>query len=96
MLKRLFMTYKINILKNANEDLDWLRKNDRKSYCKCFDLVRELMENSRGGTGKPERLKYFAKEVYSRRISQEDRLVYTTYEHTGEIDISSFRGHYRK
>lgn len=90
------MTYKINILKNANADLDWLRKNDRKSYCKCFDLVREIMEHPREGTGKPERLKYFDKEVYSRRVSREDRLVYTIYEDMKEIDISSFRRHYRK
>ena len=38
------MTYKLNILKNANKDLDWFRKHDRTSYIKCFDLVREVME----------------------------------------------------
>ncbi len=70
------MTYKINILRNADADLDWLRRDDRKSYCKCFDLVRELMEHPREGTGKPERLKYFDKEVYSRRVSRKDRMVY--------------------
>ncbi|MDM8516481.1 Txe/YoeB family addiction module toxin [Desulfobacterales bacterium HSG16] len=88
------MTYKINILKNANSDLNWFRKNDRKAYCKCFDLVRELMESPRKGVGKPERLKYFDKEVYSRRVNREDRLVYTIYDDSHEIDISSFRGHY--
>ena len=88
------MTYKIKMLKSANDDLDWFRKNDRKSYCKCFDLVRELMENPKEGTGKPEKLKYFEKEVYSRRINREDRMVYTLYEETEEIDISSFKGHY--
>lgn len=90
------MTYKINILKSANADLDWLRRNDRKSYCKCFDLVRELTEHPKEGTGKPERLKYFDKEVYSRRVNREDRLVYTIYEDIKEIDISSFRGHYKR
>jgi toxin YoeB len=88
------MTYKLNILKNANKDLDWFRRNDKTSYLKCFDLVRELMENPRTGTGKPERLKYFEKEVYSRRVNQKDRLVYTIYEARKEIDVSSFRGHY--
>jgi len=88
------MTYKINILKNANIDLDWLRKHDKTSYVKCFDLVRELMENPRVGTGKPERLKHFDKEVYSRRINLKDRMMYTIYEDLKEIDISSFRGHY--
>lgn len=60
------MTYKINILENAKDDLDWFRRNDRSSYIKAFDLIREIMEDLRSGTGKPERLKYFEKEVFSR------------------------------
>jgi toxin YoeB len=88
------VTYKINILENASDDLDWFRKNDRTSYVKIFDLVRELMEDLRNGTGKPERLKYFEKEVYSRRVNHKDRLIYTIYESVREIDISSCRGHY--
>ena len=86
--------YKINILKKAQDDLNWFRKNDKTSYIKCFDLVRELLTNPREGKGKPERLKYFDKEVYSRRINHKDRLVYTIYEKMKEIDISSCRGHY--
>jgi len=88
------MIYKIRILENAQKDLDWLRKNDKTSYIKCFDLVREIMNNPRSGTGKPERLHYFEKEVYSRRVNHKDRLIYTIYESLREIDISSFRGHY--
>ncbi len=88
------MTYKINILDNASDDLDWFRKNDRTSYVKIFDLVRELMEDPRNGIGKPERLKYFEKEVYSRRVNHKDRLINTIYESVREIDISSCRGHY--
>ncbi|MEI7869543.1 MAG: Txe/YoeB family addiction module toxin [Candidatus Methylumidiphilus sp.] len=88
------MIYKIRILENAQKDLVWLRKNDKTSYIKCFDLVREIMNNPRSGTGKPERLRYFEKEVYSRRVNHKDRLIYTIYESLHEIDISSFRGHY--
>jgi toxin YoeB len=88
------MIYRINILSNAKKDLDWMRKNDRVSYLKAFDLIREMMEDPRHGTGKPERLKYFNKEVYSRRINQKDRLIYTIYESAKEIDITSARGHY--
>ena len=88
------MTYKVNILEKADEDLSWFRKNDRVSYVKCFDLVRELISHPREGTGKPERLKYFEKEVYSRRVNNNDRLIYTVYEKIHEIDISSFRSHY--
>jgi len=86
--------YKINILENANQDLNYLRRNDKTSYIKMFDLIREIMTAPREGTGKPERLKYFDKEVYSRRINQKDRLVYTIYEYNKEIDISSCIGHY--
>ncbi len=74
------MTYRINILPNAKDDLDWLKKNDKSSYLKAFDLVRELMEDPRSGKGKPEKLRYFEKEVYSRRLNQKDRLIYTVYE----------------
>ena len=88
------MTYKINILANADEDLTWPRKNDRTSYIKCFDLVRDVAQNPRTGVGKPERLRYFEQEVYSRRVNQKDRMIYTIYEKIQGIDISSFRGHY--
>ncbi|MCP5052787.1 MAG: Txe/YoeB family addiction module toxin [bacterium] len=90
------MIYKVNILKNADKDLDWFRKNDRKSYLKCFDLVRDIMKHPREGLGKVERLKYFEKEVYSRRVNLEDRMVYTIYEDKKEIDVTSFKGHYNK
>ena len=88
------MTYKINIFPNANDDLNWFRRNDKKSYIKCFDLTREVMVEPREGTGKPERLKHFEKEVYSRRVNQKDRMVYTIYEALQEIDITSYKGHY--
>jgi toxin YoeB len=89
------MTYKINILPNAINDLNWLRKNDKNSYIKSFDLVRELMDNPRIGTGKPERLKFLKEEVFSRRVNHKDRMIYTIYENLKEIDISSFMGHYQ-
>ncbi len=88
------MTYKINILENANQDLNYLRRNDKNSYIKVFDFVREMMIDPRNGTGKPERLKYFDKEVYSRRVNHKDRLVYTIYESDKMVDITSVRGHY--
>ena len=86
--------YKVVLLKKAQSDLDWFQKNDKSSYLKCFDLVRDLMSKPREGKGKPERLKYFEKEVYSRRVTHKDRLIYTIYEEFEEIDITSFRGHY--
>jgi toxin YoeB len=94
VLRKLSKMYRITIVRKAQDDLAWFRRNDKGSYLKCFDLVRELIENPRSGTGRPERLKYFEKEVYSRRVNHKDRMVYTVYESLGEIDITSFRGHY--
>ena len=88
------MTYKINILRNADDDLAWFRKNDRTTYIKCFDMLRDVTKNLRAGLGKPERLRYFEQEVYSRRVNQKDRMIYTIYEKLQEVDVSSFRGHY--
>ena len=88
--------YRIVLLPQAEADLVKLRKNDKASYIKCFDFIRELVVEPRNGTGKPERLRYFKDEVYSRRVNQEDRMVYTIYERTKTIDISSFCSHYEK
>ena len=41
------MTYKILILKKADDDLAWFRKSDKQSYIKCFDLVRDTAEHPR-------------------------------------------------
>ena len=88
------MAYKLKFLEQAKDDLDWFRKNDKSSYIKCFDLIREISESPRIGTGKPERLKYFSNEVFSRRVNHKDRIVYTIYESIQEIDISSCKEHY--
>jgi len=74
------MIFKILILKKAENDLAWFRKNDKPTYLKCFDLVRDIAEHPRDGLGKPERLKYFEEEVWSRRVTDVDRMIYTIYE----------------
>lgn len=53
VLRKLSKMYKITIVKKAQDDLAWFRRNDKTSYLKCFDLVRELIENPRVGIGKP-------------------------------------------
>lgn len=44
------------------------------------------------GIGKPEFLKY--KKVYSRRINQEDRLLYKLSDNMKTIELISCKGHY--
>ena len=64
------MTWKILILEKAETDLEWFRQKDRKSYVKAFDLIRDVSKDPTTGTGKPEQLKHFDRDVWSRRVSR--------------------------
>ncbi len=88
------MTWKISILQKAEKDLGWFRQHNRSCYVKCFDLIREIGQDPRSGTGKPERLKYFDREVWSRRVSLEHRLVYVVYVDEELVEIVACKFHY--
>jgi toxin YoeB len=88
------MNWKVSILPKAEKDLAWFRQYKKSCYIKCFDLIREIMGNPRKGTGKPERLKFFEREVWSRRVSHEDRLVYVVYSKEKQVEIVSCKSHY--
>lgn len=58
------------------EDLSYWVKTDRKIDSRCFDIIESVMRDPFQGIGKPEPLKYIAAGVWSRRITQEHRMVY--------------------
>ncbi|WP_148861236.1 Txe/YoeB family addiction module toxin [Marinobacter fonticola] len=66
-------------------------KKQRKALCK---LLKEMLrsENPSTGTGKTEPLKHKLSGLWSRRISQKDRLIYRFDDTT--IYISAIGGHY--
>lgn len=88
------MSWQIRILAKAEADLAWYRRHDRALYLKCFDLVRDLGTDPRTGLGKPKRLKHFDREVWSRRVSHEHRLIYTINSDEQKIEIVSCKSHY--
>jgi toxin YoeB len=90
------MSWKVILLPKAEQDLAWFRRHDRALYVKCFDRVRDIMQEPRQGLGKPERLKYFEREVWSRRVSHEDRLVYVIYPKEQQVEIVSCKSHYEQ
>lgn len=49
---------------------------DRKVALRVMDLVDAVMRDPFSGIGKPEPLKYLGSGIWSRRITQEHRLVY--------------------
>ena len=74
------------------EDLaEWI-KVDRKVAKKVLDLMEEVLKAPFEGKGKPELLKHLPGNIWSRRITQEDRLVYRVYEN--KIDFLQAKYHY--
>ena len=62
--------------KNAWEDFNFWIENDTDLVIKIKDLIKSIIENPFKGIGKPEPLKHGLKGYWSRRITQEHRLVY--------------------
>jgi toxin YoeB len=73
-------------------DLRFWVDTDRRVALRVLDLVEAVLANPFDGIGKPEPLKYLGAGVWSRRITQEHRLVYLVQE--GRIDFLQARYHY--
>ena len=58
------------------EDLKYWGKNDRKTALRVIKLIEDILRDPFAGIGKPEPLKYLAPGTWSRRITQEHRIVY--------------------
>ena len=58
------------------DDLNQWVQTDRKVALKILNLVEAVSRDPFGGNGKPEPLKSLGSGVWSRRITQEHRLVY--------------------
>ena len=58
------------------EDLAHWISTDRKTALRILELVEAIRRDPAGGIGKPEQLRHLSSGVWSRRITQEHRLVY--------------------
>ena len=74
------------------EDLRYWVEADRKVALRAFDLIEAIMRDPFRGIGKPEPLKYLASGAWSRRLTQEHRLVYLVSQ--DRIDFLQARYHY--
>ena len=74
------------------EDLLYWVKTDRSTAIKVLDLVEAVLRDPFQGLGKPEPLRYILGGCWSRRISQEHRLVYRVQ--AEGIDFLQARYHY--
>jgi toxin YoeB len=68
----------MNILFSSRgwDDYVHWQRTDRKLVKKINELLRDIARDSYSGIGKPEPLKYALSGYWSRRITEEHRLVY--------------------
>lgn len=76
----------------SREDLRYWVETDRRIAVRALDLVEAIMRDPFSGIGKPEPLKHLSPGVWSRRLTQEHRLVYLV--RADRIDFLQARYHY--
>lgn len=74
------------------EDLRYWVKSDRNIAVRVLDLVEAVLRDPFEGLGKPEPLRYALAGCWSRRVTQEHRLVYRVTEE--RVDFLQARYHY--
>ncbi|MBW1980305.1 MAG: Txe/YoeB family addiction module toxin [Deltaproteobacteria bacterium] len=74
------------------EDLRYWVETDRRTALRILKLIEAVMRDPFQGVGKPEPLKFLGPGIWSRRITQEHRLVYVVSR--DRVDFIQARYHY--
>lgn len=74
------------------QDLRFWVKSDRAVALRVLDLVEAVLRDPFEGPGKPEPLKFVLSGCWSRRVTQEHRLVYRVTDES--VDFLQTRYHY--
>jgi toxin YoeB len=74
------------------EDLKYWVKTNRKVSLRALGLVQAILRDPFSGIGKPEALKYLPGGTWSRRLTEEHRIVCLVGD--GRIDFLQARYHY--
>ena len=77
---------------HAWEDYLYWQKNDRKMVERINKLIQEVKREPFSGVGKPEALKHALSGFWSRRITDEHRMVYRV--ETEALLVAPLRHHY--
>jgi len=89
------MSYTIELTIDAIKDIEKFKKSgDKKILLKIDKLLDELRAHPKTGTGKPEQLKYYEIPTWSRRLTDNHRLIYRIQEDKVVVMVLSFWGHY--
>ncbi|MCJ7442652.1 MAG: Txe/YoeB family addiction module toxin [Thermoanaerobaculaceae bacterium] len=74
------------------EDLRYWVETDRKTALRVLAIVEAVLREPFSGIGKPEPLKYLGPGLWSRRLTQEHRIVYLV--RADRVDFLQGRYHY--
>jgi toxin YoeB len=89
------MIYDIELTEDAIADIEKFKKSgDINTLRKIDQLFNELRNHPTNGTGKPEKLKHYKSETWSRKITNKHRLVYRIEKEKIIVLILSLWGHY--
>lgn len=77
---------------NAWQDYVWWQTQDRKILRRVSLLLDDIVRNGHDGLGKPEPLRHEYQGYWSRRISEEHRLIYRIADE--DVLIAVCRHHY--
>jgi toxin YoeB len=83
---------KLTFSDEAWEDYLYWQKQDRKMVERINKLIKEVQRDPFVGVGKPEPLKHALSGFWSRRITDEHRMVYRVTEYS--LEIAQLRFHY--
>jgi len=83
---------KIVFATRAWDDYLWWQTQDRKVLNRINNLIRDIVRNGDEGIGKPEPLKHGFHGYWSRRTTDEHRLVYRIED--DEVRIAACRYHH--
>jgi len=78
----------------AENDLAYWFKTNKAIISKIEKLLKSVLDDPLSGIGKPEALKGNLSGYWSRRITNEHRMIYKVEDDT--VTIHSLRGHYKK
>ena len=83
---------KLLFSENAWKDYLFWQKTDKKTLKRINKLIKDIQRNKYEGLGKPEALKHNLSGFWSRRITNEHRIVYKI--ENNSILIAQLRYHY--
>ena len=89
------MAYVVLLSEQSKIELAAIKKSgDKATIKKIANMLLELQEHPRTGTGHPEPLVGSNDVTYSRRINKKDRLIYDIYDKVVTVLVISAEGHY--